>query len=190
MKRNCQQTASWLPSLAPRKFLWPWNIWGSALGHLAGFDLEAKCCTCHDKWLSWWILLTHEMSSTLRGATGVALQLTKYCRCHKTGTLMIDTRHIWNVQYIARRHGNHPPTSPNIAPVTKFWIQDLSEKSDNCFSFLFYSSLLFYTLLLSTPTILNSTVLFSTILYSALFFPTLLYSTLLYSTLLYSTLLY
>ena len=37
---------------------------------------------------------THEMSSTLRGATGVALQLTKYCTCHKTGTLMIDTRHI------------------------------------------------------------------------------------------------
>ena len=91
-----------------------------------------------------------------------------------------------------------------IAPVTKFWIQDLSEKSDNCFSFLFYSSLLFYTLLLSTPTILNSTVLFSTILYSTLFFPTLLYSTLLfsinlccfllfcalYSSLLYSVLLY
>ncbi len=34
-----------------------------------------KYCACHEKWLSWLILVTHETSSTQRGATGITFQL-------------------------------------------------------------------------------------------------------------------
>ena len=46
--------------------------------------------------------------------------------------LMIDPRHIWDVIYNARSKRCHPPTSPNTA-ATKFWVQDVSGKSLNCF---------------------------------------------------------
>ena len=34
----------------------------------------SKYCACHAKWLSWLIVLTYEMSFTMRGATGITLQ--------------------------------------------------------------------------------------------------------------------
>ena len=33
-----------------------------------------KYCTCHEKWHAWLILVTYEMSFTMRGATGITLQ--------------------------------------------------------------------------------------------------------------------
>ena len=40
-----------------------------------------KYCACHEKWSAWLILVTHETSSTKRGATGVSLQDHKFCTC-------------------------------------------------------------------------------------------------------------
>ena len=65
------------------------------------------------------IIFTHETSSTMRGATGVTLQLHRILRLLRRMTLMIDPRHTSNVQYNARSSRSHPPTSPNIAPATK-----------------------------------------------------------------------
>ena len=48
-------------------------------------------------------------------------------------TAMIDPRHTWNGIYNARSNAGYRPTSPNTAPATKIWVQDLSEKSLNCF---------------------------------------------------------
>ena len=58
---------------------------------------------------------------------------TKYCACHAKMVLMIDPRHTWNVIYIARSNKSHPSNSPSTAPATEFGVQDLSEKSLNCF---------------------------------------------------------
>ena len=89
-----------------------------------------KYCACHEKRLWWLILLARETSITMRGATGVILQ--------RRIKLRIDTRHIWNVQYNARSNKlftlrGAAGTSPNIAPATKFWIQDFTGKSLNYF---------------------------------------------------------
>ena len=61
----------------------------------------------------------HEISLTLRGATGVILQRREILCLPRKVTLMIDPRHICNVIYNARSNRCHPPTSPNIAPATK-----------------------------------------------------------------------
>ena len=96
-----------------------------------------KCCGCHEKWRSnftkycacqektlWWlILISHETFSTMRGASGVILQLHQILRLPRKMTLMIDPCHIWNVIYIARGSTGYRPTSPNTAPATKFWVQ-------------------------------------------------------------------
>ena len=78
-----------------------------------------KYCACHAKWLSRFILLTYEMSFTMRGATGIALQPHQILRLPRKMTLMIDLRHIWNVIYNARSNRHRPPTSPNTAPATQ-----------------------------------------------------------------------
>ena len=47
--------------------------------------------------------------------------------------------HDWSLSEMKRylqcveQHWLYRPTSPNIEPATKFWVQDLSEKSLNCF---------------------------------------------------------
>ena len=78
-----------------------------------------KYCTCHEKWLSWLILVTYETLFTMRGATQVTLQHHQILHLPRKMTLMIDPRHIWNVIYNARSNTGYPPTSPNIAPATK-----------------------------------------------------------------------
>ena len=114
-----------------------------------------KYCPCHETWLWWLILFSNETSSTLRGASGVILQLHQVLRLPRkwwiswlivltyetsstmrgaTGlirlvhhilplprdlTLMIDPRHVWNVQYIVRSIRSLPPTWPNSVPATK-----------------------------------------------------------------------
>ena len=78
-----------------------------------------KCCSCHEKWCASLIVVAYEMSFTMRGATGIALQPHQILRLPRKMTLMIDLRHIWNVIYNARSNRHHPPTSPNTAPATQ-----------------------------------------------------------------------
>ena len=53
----------------------------------------------------------------MRGATNRTPQLHQILRLPRKMNLMIDPRHIWNVN--ARSKQSHPPTSPNTAPATK-----------------------------------------------------------------------
>ena len=92
-----------------------------------------KSCACHAKWISWLIFVTYETLFTKRGATLVTVQHHQILCLPRKMNLMIDLCHIWNVIYNARSNTGYRPTSPNIAPATKFWVQDLSEKSLNCF---------------------------------------------------------
>ena len=78
-----------------------------------------KYCTCHAKWLWWLIRVTYETSFTMRGATGVTIQLHQILRLPRKMNLMIDPRLTWNVVYNARSNRNHNPTSPNTAPATQ-----------------------------------------------------------------------
>ena len=78
-----------------------------------------KYCTCHAKWLWWLIHVTYETSFTMRGATGVTIQLHQILRLPRKMNLMIDPRHIWNVIYNARSNKLHTTTSPNTAPATQ-----------------------------------------------------------------------
>ena len=63
----------------------------------------------------------------------VTLQPHQILRLPRTMNLMIDPRDTWNVIYNARSKQSHPATSPNSAPATKFWVQDFTTKSLNCF---------------------------------------------------------
>ena len=77
-----------------------------------------KYCACHEKWISWLILVTHETLFTMRGATSVIVQTPQILRLPRKMTLMINPRHTWNAIYNARSNKWHPPTSPNTAPAT------------------------------------------------------------------------
>ena len=78
-----------------------------------------KYCTCHAKWLSWLMSVTHDTSFTMRGATGVIHQPHQVLCLPRKMTRIIDPRDIWNVIYNARSNRHHPPTSPNTAPATQ-----------------------------------------------------------------------
>ena len=78
-----------------------------------------KCCPCHEKSLSWLIVLTFETSLTMRGATWVTLQLQQKLRLPRKLNLMINPPHVWSVIYIARSNKSHPPPSANTAPHEK-----------------------------------------------------------------------
>ena len=77
-----------------------------------------KYCACHEKWISWLILVTHATLFTMRGATSVIVQTHQILRLPRKMTLMINPRHTWNAIYNARSNKWHPPTSPNTAPAT------------------------------------------------------------------------
>ena len=79
----------------------------------------SKYCACHEKWLSWSILFTHETLFTMRGATRVIVQTHQILRLPRKMNLMIDPCHTWNAIYNARNNRWHPPTSPNTAPATQ-----------------------------------------------------------------------
>ena len=79
----------------------------------------SKYCACHAKWISWLIRIAYETSFTMRGATGITLQLHQLLRLPRKMNVMIDPHHIWNVTYNARSNSQHPPTSPNTAPATQ-----------------------------------------------------------------------
>ena len=80
-----------------------------------------KYCACHEKWISWLILVTHETLFTMRGATSVIVQTHQILRLPRKMNLMIDPWHKWNVIYNARSNMRHSPSpnSPNTAPATK-----------------------------------------------------------------------
>ena len=84
-------------------------------------------------WISWLIRIRYETSFTMRGATRVTLQLQQILRLPRKVTLMIVAPHIWNVIYNARSNTGFHPTPPNTAPAMKFWVQDVSGNSMNCF---------------------------------------------------------
>ena len=92
-----------------------------------------KYCACHAKRMSGWMRITYETPFALRAASGVILQLHQILRLPLKINLMIDPRLIWNVIYSAQSKWSHRSNSPSTAPATKFWVQDLSEKSLNCF---------------------------------------------------------
>ena len=79
----------------------------------------SKYCACHEKWLSWLILVTHETLFTMRGVTSVIVQTHQILRLPRKMTLMIDPCHTWNAIYNARSNKCHCPNSRNIAPATK-----------------------------------------------------------------------
>ena len=76
-------------------------------------------CACHEKWISWLILVTHETLFTMRGATSVIVQTHQVLRLPRKINLMIDPCHTWNAIYNARSNTCHCPNSPNTAPATK-----------------------------------------------------------------------
>ena len=78
-----------------------------------------KDCACHEKWISWLILVTHETLFTMRGVTSVIVQTHQRLRLPRKMNLMIDPCHTWNVIYNARSNKCHCPNSPNTAPATK-----------------------------------------------------------------------
>ena len=86
------------------------------------------CTTKQHSWLildtyeplfTWLMSVAYETSFTMRGATGVILQLHQILHLPRKMTVMIDPRHIWNVIYNARSNRSHNPTSPNTAPATQ-----------------------------------------------------------------------
>ena len=78
-----------------------------------------KYCACHEKWISWLILVTHERLFTMRGATSVIVQTHQILRLPRKMNLMIDPCHTWKAIYNARSNKCHCPNSPNTAPATK-----------------------------------------------------------------------
>ena len=78
-----------------------------------------KYCACHEKWISWLILVTHERLFTMRGATSVIVQTHQILRLPRKMNLMIDPCHTWNAIYNARSNKCHCPNSPNTAPATQ-----------------------------------------------------------------------
>ena len=78
-----------------------------------------KYCACHEKWISWLILVTHETLFTMRGVTNVIVQTHQILRLPRKMNLMIDPCHTWNATYNARSNKCHCPNSPNTAPATQ-----------------------------------------------------------------------
>ena len=78
-----------------------------------------KYCACHEKWISWFIIITHETLFTMRGVTSVIVQTHQILRLPRKMNLIIDPCHTWNALYNARSNKCHCPNSPNTAPATK-----------------------------------------------------------------------
>ena len=53
-----------------------------------------KYCACHEKWISWLILVTHETLFTMRGTTGGILQHHQILRLPRKMTVITDPRHM------------------------------------------------------------------------------------------------
>ena len=78
-----------------------------------------KYCACHEKWISWLILVTHETLFTMRGVTSDIVQTHQILRLPRKMNLMIDPCHTCNAIYNARSNKCPCPNSPNTVPATK-----------------------------------------------------------------------
>ena len=96
-----------------------WTVIYNARSNSCACSNFTKYCTCHAKWLWWLIRVTYETSFTMRGGTGVTIQLHQILRLPRKMNLMIDPRLTWNVIYNAWSNRNRNPTSPNTAPATQ-----------------------------------------------------------------------
>ena len=67
-----------------------------------------KYCAGHAKRISWLIRVSHETSFTMRGATGITIQLHQILRLPRKVNLMIGMHHRWNVIYNARSNRSQP----------------------------------------------------------------------------------
>ena len=85
-----------------------------------------KYCACHEKWISWLILVTYETLFTMRGDTSVIVQTHQILRLPRKMTCMINPRHTWNAIYNARSNKRHCPNSSNTAPATQNETHDWS----------------------------------------------------------------
>ena len=61
-----------------------------------------KNCTCHAKWLWWLIRVTYETSFTMRGATGLTIQLYQILRLPRKMNPMIDPRLAYETSFRMR----------------------------------------------------------------------------------------
>ena len=61
-----------------------------------------KYCTCHAKWLWWLIRVTYETSFTMRGATGLTIQLYQILRLPRKMNPMIDPRLTYETSFRMR----------------------------------------------------------------------------------------
>ena len=54
-----------------------------------------KYCACQEKWRWWLMLVRHETSITVRGATGSPSNITKYCACHENSEFKIWAENLY-----------------------------------------------------------------------------------------------
>ena len=64
----------------------------------------SKYCACHEKWISWLILVTHETLFTMRGATCVIVQTHQILRLPRKMNLMVDPWHMKRYLQCAEQH--------------------------------------------------------------------------------------
>ena len=76
-----------------------------------------KYCACHEKWISWLILVTHETLFTMREQQQMASSnITEYCACHANWLWKLSQKFLencWNVISNAgpiRAGSDHDPT--------------------------------------------------------------------------------
>ena len=91
-----------------------WNVIYNARSNKSQPPNFSKYCACHEKWISWLVLLTNETLFTMRGATCVIVQTHQILRLPRKMNLMIDPCHKWNVIYNARSNMCHCPNSPKL----------------------------------------------------------------------------
>ena len=85
-----------------------------------------KYCAGHAKWISWLIRVSHETSFTIRGATGITIQLHQILPLPRKMNPMTDPHQIWKVIYNARSNQSHPATAANTAPAAQSHSHDSS----------------------------------------------------------------
>ena len=108
-----------------------WNVIYNARGNRSHPPTSPD--TCHAKWLWWLIRVTYETSFTMRGATGITIQLHQILRLPRKMNLMIDPHYMKRHLQCAEQAKSPSNLTKYTAPATKSWIPDFSGKSLNCF---------------------------------------------------------
>ena len=142
-----------------------------------------KYCACQEKWRWWLMLVRHETSITVRGATGSPSNITKYCACHESLSSRFEQKisivsanvKTWNLapapfgdlggafcmeKYKISRSGYLPKFHEMLPRPRKVTLQlhqilHLPRKSDSYDSSLPLSTLRYSTLMWETPSTLE-----------------------------------